>query len=326
MAPSEMQFNYRMHADVRAIPMAMTSFIHILKAAHQYVAQNRLDNTDDEVSLESPDPGRLPSSMRSSSSNVSDASAFRRAPITVTPAAVYIAEITVEDIVEFIEDREDITVTSFVPLEVLEVLEVLVPNVDCLETMSECTELCEAAAEREYAIVVQPEADGRLCRGPAACQIGDGGCGVDPVDPCAEGGWGEEEEGDEGGDAEGRRRQQRGPSKGTKGASACVKSKKSKKGKKSKDHKGRKKEKTSKGEKGKKGGLSTSMQKEKRGAQLSAVAVTTCIFLAGFVGSALWRTRVAQEARWRRVAAAKAGSTSIFSPLMHEDRITAYSA
>ena len=38
----------------------------------------------------------------------------------MTPKAVYIAEITIEEIVEFVEERADSTVTSFIPKEVIE--------------------------------------------------------------------------------------------------------------------------------------------------------------------------------------------------------------
>lgn len=49
-------------------------------------------------------------------------------------------------------------------------------NVDCVETQDECTSACEAAADRNYALLVDTRKNGRKCIGPTNCGPGDGLC------------------------------------------------------------------------------------------------------------------------------------------------------
>ena len=86
-----------------AVPDGET--IESVTRAHKKVAQARRDSSDDSLKLESPDPGRR--------------SRMRRGVIRVEPAVVYVAPVTIAEIVIFVENRGSANDTSFIPEEVL---------------------------------------------------------------------------------------------------------------------------------------------------------------------------------------------------------------
>ena len=49
-------------------------------------------------------------------------------------------------------------------------------NVDCIERQDDCTAACEAADNRNYAVLTPTNKRGKACRGPADCTPGDGAC------------------------------------------------------------------------------------------------------------------------------------------------------
>ena len=49
-------------------------------------------------------------------------------------------------------------------------------NVDCVEEEDECTAACQRASDRNYAVRVLQELNGKVCSGPSDCQPGEGAC------------------------------------------------------------------------------------------------------------------------------------------------------
>ena len=49
-------------------------------------------------------------------------------------------------------------------------------NVDCVEEEDECTVACQRASDRNYAVRVLQELNGKVCSGPSDCQPGEGAC------------------------------------------------------------------------------------------------------------------------------------------------------
>lgn len=49
-------------------------------------------------------------------------------------------------------------------------------NVDCIERQDDCTAACEAAGDRNYAVLAPTNKRGKAYRGPADCTPGDGAC------------------------------------------------------------------------------------------------------------------------------------------------------
>lgn len=68
-------------------------------------------------------------------------------------------------------------------------------NVDCVETISECTAACETAAARTYALEVSAVAKGRACTGPTDCKTGEGACQAGSSNGGGGGGGGENDSG-----------------------------------------------------------------------------------------------------------------------------------
>jgi len=278
------------------VAVADSETIDSVTAAHKEVAQARLDNTDDRLTLNAPggdDPDRLIMLEGGGVSNYRDddtSAAFRRVSggrIRVEPAIVYVAEVTIEEIVEFIEARVDATVTSFIPETVLaDAGTDLVFNPDaCVPDEFGCCKVDDEDRQRRHLH--------RLRR--------DGESSTDLSSSANSG---------------------KGTGKGKKGGNVCyvgkvTKSKKQKKSKKSKDDKTPKEKKGKK--KGKKGGIAFERIQKHR-ARFGAIVGTMCVVLVGFVGVTLYRKRVAQVAVWRKQAA-ESGQATMFTPLVAGDAI-----